>query len=182
MKWMIASDIHGSAYWMQRLMERYSAEKPDRLILLGDLLYHGPRNDLPFEYDPKRVIELLQQIQPAPLCVRGNCDADVDQMVLPFPIMADYGVISDEVLTVYFTHGHLFNKEKPLPLQAGEILLCGHTHVPACELQPDGWWYVNPGSVSIPKEGSVSQYLLLEEGIFTWKNLNGQQLRQEIID
>ncbi len=182
MKYLIASDIHGSAYWMQRLLERIEVELPDRVVLLGDLLYHGPRNDLPRDYAPKEVIEQLKKIQPAPLCVRGNCDAEVDQMVLSFPIMADYGVLSEGEMRIYFTHGHVYNRESPLPLQPGDVLLCGHFHVPACELQSEGWWYLNPGSVSIPKENSMHQYLLMEDGVFTWKDLNGQLIRQEILD
>ena len=181
MKWMIASDIHGSAYWMQRLLDRYESEQPDRVILLGDLLYHGPRNDLPKDYAPKEVIEQLKRIRPAPLCVRGNCEAEVDQMVLPFPIFADYGVLVDGGLTVYFTHGHIYHRGNPLPIQAGDVLLCGHYHVPDCEQQPSGWWYLNPGSVSIPKEGSAHQYLMLEGGVFTWKDMGGAVLRQEQI-
>ncbi len=176
MKWMIASDIHGSAYWTKRLVARWKEERPDRVILLGDLLYHGPRNALPQEYDPQQVIALLSQIQPAPLCVRGNCDAEVDQMVLPFPIMADYGVIADGALTVLFTHGHLYNRQTPLPVRAGEVLLCGHFHVPELERQAEGWWYANPGSVSIPKDGSANQYLMLEDGTFTWKDMDGSTL------
>lgn len=177
MKWMIASDLHGSAYWTRRLLERWKEERPNRVLLLGDLLYHGPRNDLPQDYAPKQVIEMLKELSPAPLCVRGNCDAEVDQMVLPFPITADYGVLAGEGPTVFFTHGHLYNPGNPLPLAAGEVLLCGHFHVPACERQPGGWWYLNPGSVSIPKEDSAHQYMTLERGVFTWKDMDGAVLR-----
>ena len=102
-------------------------------------------------------------------------------MVLEFPIMADYGVLASDTLQVYFTHGHLYNQEQPLPLQSGDVLLCGHFHVTACELQPDGWWYVNPGSVSIPKEDSTHQYLILEGSTFTWKDMDGTELKRETI-
>lgn len=179
MKWMIASDLHGSAYWTRRLVERWKAEQPDRTVLLGDLLYHGPRNDLPDEYSPKLTVELLETLQPRPICVRGNCDAEIDQVVLPFPMMADYGVLSDGTQTVYITHGHLYDRTNPLPMQAGDVMLCGHFHVPACEQQPGGWWYVNPGSVSIPKEDSAHEYLIWEQGVWTWKDMDGNVLRQE---
>jgi len=181
MKWMIASDLHGSAYWTRRLVERWKVEQPDRVVLLGDLLYHGPRNDLPDEYSPKLTVELLETLQPRPICVRGNCDAEIDQVVLPFPIMADYGVMSDGAQTVYITHGHLYDCKNPLPMQPGDMMLCGHFHVPACELQPGGWWYVNPGSVSIPKEDSTHEYLIWEQGIWTWKDMDGRVLRQETL-
>ena len=106
MKWMIASDIHGSAYYCRELLEAYDIEKADRLLLLGDILYHGPRNDLPKAYNPKEVITLLNQRKQDILCVRGNCDTEVDQMVLEFPVLADYCVIADEKNIIYATHGH----------------------------------------------------------------------------
>ena len=110
MKWMIASDIHGSAYYCRELLEAYDIEKADRLLLLGDILYHGPRNDLPKAYNPKEVITLLNQRKQDILCVRGNCDTEVDQMVLEFPVLADYCVIADEKNIIYATHGHHFNE------------------------------------------------------------------------
>ena len=170
MKLMIASDIHGSARWCGKLMEAMKAEAPDRLILLGDLLYHGPRNDLPEEYAPKLVIAQLSAIQPRPLCVRGNCEAEVDQMVLPFPVMADYAALFLDGHTLYLTHGHTHGEDNPPPLQKGDILLCGHTHVPVLR-RHESFTYVNPGSVSIPKNGSAHSYCMLEDGVMTWKDL-----------
>lgn len=176
MRIMIASDIHGSAYYMKKLEERYREEKPDKVLLLGDLLYHGPRNDLPKGYEPKEVIKILNTMKKDLLCVRGNCDTEVDQMVLEFPIMADYAIIYDEKHTIYATHGHVYNPENPPKLSQGDILLCGHTHVPAV-YEFDGKFYVNPGSVSIPKEGSEHSYIMLENGDFRWKNLEGKELK-----
>ena len=150
MKWFIASDIHGSAYFCEKLIERYKAEKADKILLLGDILYHGPRNDLPRGYNPKAVIGLLNELKNDILCVRGNCDTEVDQMVLHFPILADYCIITHETKVIYATHGHIFNKEHLPPLNKGDILLHGHTHIPVCE-QYDNFTYINPGSVSIPK-------------------------------
>ncbi len=173
-RYMIASDLHGSATYTRKLLEAYQREKPDRLILLGDILYHGPRNDLPAGYNPKEVIALLSPLADKILCVRGNCDAEVDQMVLPFPLMADYSLLPVEDMTVFITHGHHYNTQNPPPLRRGDVLLHGHTHVPACLHQPGGWWYLNPGSVSIPKEGSPHGYMTLEDGTFYWKTLEGR--------
>ncbi len=130
MRLMIASDIHGSAKWCEQLLEAWQMEKPDRLVLLGDLLYHGPRNDLPEGYAPKEVIAMLNDIAPHLLCVRGNCEAEVDQMVLSFPVMADYCVLLVGGHTVYATHGHVYSEGNPPPLLPSDILLCGPTQIP----------------------------------------------------
>lgn len=172
MKWMIASDIHGSAYWCEKLLSQYQKEGADRLLLLGDLLYHGPRNDLPKDYAPKRVIDLLGAMKDSITCVRGNCEAEVDQMVLPFPVLADYGVMMLGDRMLFFTHGHLFNEQSLPMLKQGDILLNGHFHVPACR-EHDTYVYMNPGSVSIPKEQSAHSYMTLEEGHFQWKDMEG---------
>ena len=172
MKYMIASDIHGSALYCRRMFDRYQDEKADRLILLGDLLYHGPRNDLPEGYAPKEVIGLLNEHAEELLCVRGNCEAEVDQMVLNFPIMAEYALLSAGKNIIYLTHGHHASEQSPPPLKKGDILLCGHTHVPACA-EHDFYTYMNPGSVSLPKNGSCRSYMTLdEEGLFHWKCLD----------
>lgn len=109
MKWMIASDLHGSAFYCRQMIKAFQREGADRLLLLGDLLYHGPRNDLPEGYAPKEVIPLLNSLKQKLLCVRGNCDAEVDQMVLDFPILADYAVLPVGGRLVYATHGHVHN-------------------------------------------------------------------------
>lgn len=174
MKLIIASDIHGSAYYCRMLLEAFKKENGDRLLLLGDILYHGPRNDLPKDYAPKEVIAMLNPLKDKILCVRGNCDTEVDQMVLDFPILADYAVLSVDDKLIYATHGHKFNEATPPPLSEGDILLCGHTHIPKCT-ECDGFIYMNPGSVSIPKENSPHSYMVLENGSFQWKNLeNGE--------
>ncbi len=170
MKYLIASDIHGSAYYCQKLMEAICFEKVDRVILLGDLLYHGPRNDLPKEYNPKRVIEILNSISDKIYCVRGNCDAEVDQMVLDFPCLTDSLWLDIEGQCIYCTHGHIYNEKKLPKLHKGDILLHGHTHVPRI-IEHEKYVYLNPGSVSIPKENSVHSYMVLEHNKFIWKNL-----------
>lgn len=173
MKWLIASDIHGSAPYCRALIEAYERERADRLLLLGDLLYHGPRNDLPDGYAPKEVIAMLSALRERIFCVRGNCEAQVDQMVLPFPVLAEYCLLEAAGRLIFATHGHVYNTDAPPALSPGDVLLHGHTHVPAKVLTPAGWWYLNPGSVSIPKEGSSRGYMTLENGVFVWKDLAG---------
>jgi putative phosphoesterase len=172
MKLMIASDIHGSAYYCEKLLQAYDREDADKLLLLGDILYHGPRNDLPKEYNPKKVIDLLNKRKDEIICVRGNCDTEVDQMVLEFPILAEYCILYIDNQMIFATHGHKYNMETPPMLKKGDILLNGHTHVPKC--QPFGEFiYMNPGSVSIPKENSPNGYMIYEEK-YIWKNLDGE--------
>ncbi len=173
MKWMIASDIHGSAKYCRRMLEAFKNEGAHRLLLLGDLLYHGPRNDLPEEYAPKQVIEMLNAQKDKLFCVRGNCEAEVDQMVLQFPVLADYMLLEVQGKMLYATHGHHAGEQNPPPLAKGSLLLCGHTHVPACNRHED-FLYLNPGSVSIPKENSPHGYMTLENGRFLWKTLQGE--------
>ena len=178
MRMLIASDIHGSAYYCRKLLDAWDREQPERVLLLGDLLYHGPRNDLPEEYNPKEVLAMLNARKESILCVRGNCDTEVDQMVLEFPILADYAWIAADECRIFATHGHVYNTKNLPPLRAGEILLHGHTHVPAWE-DHGTFRYYNPGSVSIPKGDSQPMYMMLEDGVFTWKTLDGEVLHSE---
>ena len=180
MKLMIASDLHGDAESTAALLRDFDESFAERLVLLGDLLYHGPRNDLPAGYAPKEVIRLLNERREVLLCVRGNCDTEVDQMVLNFPILSDSAYIVAGRYTLYATHGHRDGEAAPPPLRPGEILLCGHTHVPAARTMACGNLYVNPGSVSIPKEGSPKSYLLFdsEQGMLSFRALGGQEYRR----
>jgi putative phosphoesterase len=178
MKLMIASDIHGSSYYCKALLDAYEREAPDKLLLLGDILYHGPRNDLPRDYAPKQVIELLNPLANKLLCVRGNCEAEVDQMVLKFPVLADYAWLNVNGLNIFATHGHHFGEDNPPQLASGDILLCGHTHVSCCH-RHEGFAYLNPGSVSIPKENTPHSYMILENKTFLWKELDGTIYRSE---
>lgn len=170
MKYFIASDIHGSAYYCKKLLECYKNENADRIILLGDLLYHGPRNDLPEGYDPKQVTQMLNDLKDEIFCVRGNCDAEVDQMVLEFPILADYAVFDFDGRLVFATHGHIYNENRLPPLKKGDVLLCGHTHISKI-IEHDEFIYMNPGSVSIPKAETKNGYMTFENGKFLWKDL-----------
>ncbi len=180
MKWMIASDLHGSAYYCRKMLEAFEREGADRLFLLGDLLYHGPRNDLPREYAPKEVIPLLNGKKEKLLCVRGNCDAEVDQMVLEFPVLADYAVLPVGQRLIYATHGHIYHVKNLPPLAPGDVLLHGHTHVPAWTEFGQENLYLNPGSVSIPKENSPHSYMTLEENTMQWKELESSAVFHEL--
>ncbi len=175
MKILIASDIHGSLKYCRKLVERYNEENCDKLILLGDVLYHGPRNDLPEEYNPKGVIALLNGMAQEILCVRGNCEAEVDDMVLEFNVLAEYALLFNNGRTFFLTHGHKFNPQNPPKLKKGDVLFNGHTHVSKIEAT-ETFLYVNPGSVSIPKEDTPRGYMILEDEKITHKNLEGEEL------
>lgn len=178
MKLMIASDLHGSNYYVNRMADRFREEAPARLLLLGDLLYHGPRNELPRDYDTKAVAATLNALTPAPLCVRGNCDGEVDQMVLRFPVLTETAVLYAGGRTAFLTHGHHREALTPL-LSSGDILFFGHTHVPEL-IRENGKYYVNPGSVSLPKNGSPHSYLIWEDDRLIWKGVEtGTVWREE---
>lgn len=173
MKLMIASDIHGSAKWCRMLLDRFEEENPEKLLILGDVLYHGPRNDLPDEYAPKKVIEMLNEKKDSILCIRGNCDTEVDQMVLEFPIMSTTMTLFIDGHFIYASHGHIENPDNAPYLHSRDILLNGHTHVSKCE-EMDSFIYMNPGSVSIPKENTKRGYMVYENHRFVWKDLFGE--------
>ena len=172
MKLLIASDIHGDLESANLLFSAFGKEKCDKILLLGDILYHGPRNDLPPTYNPKAVIELLNANRNKILAVRGNCDTEVDQMVLDFPILADCSYLLLDELSIVATHGHRLNKESPPPLRKGEILLHGHTHLPTCQEFGDSNYYLNPGSIAIPKGGFPKTYMIYHNRRFTVKDFD----------
>lgn len=177
MKILFASDIHGSAYYCGKLLEIYRQSGAERLVLLGDILYHGPRNDLPKEYAPKQVIVMLNEYKNQIYAVRGNCDTEVDQMVLEFPVLADYALLSFNGRTFYATHGHVYNQDNLPPVQAGDILIHGHTHLLKAEKVGE-ITVLNPGSVSIPKGGNPNTYAMLEDNAFTIYSLDGDVVKQ----
>ena len=174
MKWMIASDIHGNADSCEKMIRRFEEEKADRLVLLGDLLYHGPRNEVTEGYQPKAVAGMLNGIREKLLCVRGNCEAEVDQMMLDFPVMAEYALLDTGKKMIFATHGHVWNEDHLPPLQPGDVLLHGHTHIPL-HTERNGILCVNPGSVTISKNGSPLGYMTFEDGLFLWKTLEGEE-------
>lgn len=176
MKYMFASDIHGSAYYCERMLEVYEQSGAGRLILLGDLLYHGPRNELPKEYDPKKVTAMLNAHKDRIYAVRGNCDAEVDQMVLEFPIMADYALLELNGKTFYATHGHLYHQDCLPPMKSGDILIHGHIHLPVAQ-EMGGQYLLNPGSTSLPKEGNPNSYGMLDGDVFTIYDFDGNVIK-----
>ena len=176
MKLMFASDIHGDYNCALATLEKYREEGAEKLILLGDILYHGPRNDLPCGYAPKKVIALLNENKNELVCVRGNCDTEVDQMVLEFPILADYMMIFERGRRFFITHGHHYNTQTPPLLSSGDLLIHGHTHVLTVTTFGDGLTYLNPGSVSLPKENNPPSYMIYEDGTFRIKDFDGNTL------
>ena len=181
-KIIIASDIHGSAYWCEKLLSAFQNERANRLVLLGDILYHGPRNDFPQDYAPKRVFEALNAVKEKITAIRGNCDSEVDQMVLNFPCLADYALIDDNGRTLFLTHGHLFNTETQPLLKQGDVLFNGHFHTPTCARLDSGALYANCGSVALPKDGTPHSYIVYEKGTLTWKDLaSGASFQQYIL-
>ena len=178
MKYVIAADIHGSAFWCEKLLQSFRKENANKLVLLGDILYHGPRNDFPDEYSPKRVFTMLNDIKDKIVCARGNCDSEVDQMVLEFPCLADYVLLDGGNRTLFVTHGHIYNKQTPPLLGESDVLLNGHFHVAEfCRMQTG--YYANSGSAALPKDG-VHSYLVYDNGTLVWKNLQtGESVHTE---
>ena len=170
MKFFIASDIHGSAKYCRMMLEAFEREGADRLLLLGDILYHGPRNPLPEEYSPADVAQMLTSVCQKIICVRGNCDSEVDQMVLPFPALAENAAVFADGVDLYLAHGH---KDVP-PLPKGSVFITGHTHVPL-KMSVGDFYHLNPGSVSLPKNGSPHGYILYNNRKFVFKTLEGEQ-------
>ena len=168
MKIFIASDLHGSAEYCRQMIESFTKENADKLLLLGDILYHGPRNDLPENYSPKEVLGMLETVKDKVICVSGNCEAEIDREILPFPVLSDLGAIFVDGLNIYFAHGH----KKAPPLANGDVYITGHTHIPLNTLE-DGHYHLNPGSLSLPKEGTRHGYIVYENRKFTFKDLSG---------
>ena len=171
MKYIVASDIHGSAYWCEQLLAAFQSEEAEKLVLIGDLLYHGPRNDFPEGYSPKKVFEMLNNIKDKIIAIRGNCDSEVDQMVLEFPMMADYALLDNEGRTLFLTHGHLFDSQNPPLLKKGDVLFNGHFHTPELREMENGVLYANCGSVALPKPDFPHSYILIDGNTLYLKDL-----------
>lgn len=181
MKLMFLSDIHGSVHYMKKAIEIYENEKADYIVILGDALYHGPRNPLPKDYSPKDVAEILNRYKDKIIAVRGNCDSEVDQMILEYPIMADYGVLLYNGKRIYITHGHIYNKDNLPNICDGDILVYGHTHILLADKE-DTVYILNPGSITLPKENNPNSYGILENNMFEVKDIEGNVIKSIKID
>ncbi|KWX71541.1 phosphodiesterase [Paenibacillus riograndensis] len=177
MKLMFISDIHGSLHWLEQALAKAEEEQPHTLVVLGDFLYHGPRNPLPDGYDPQGVAAKLNAYDKSLVAVRGNCDAEVDQMLLQFPMMGDYVLILHEGRKIYATHGHGFSIDNLPPLAPGDVFIQGHTHLPVADVK-EGITVLNPGSISLPKENNPNSYAILENGEFIIKDFAGKIVKQ----
>ena len=175
MKIFVISDIHGSYTAAKKAWQIIEKNSFDRILVLGDVLYHGPRNPLPEGYDPMKVAELLNRKKDIILGVRGNCDAEIDRVLCEFPLSADYETFTLGSREVFMTHGHIHSPQMHMPLKKGSIFLYGHFHVPAARYA-NGIYYLNPGSCSLPKEGSAKSFAFLDEDSFTICDLDGNPL------
>lgn len=171
MKLMFLSDIHGSVFYAKQALEIFEKEEADYLIVLGDILYHGPRNPLPKDYDPKEVSQLLNEYSEKIIAVRGNCDSEVDQMMLDFPIMSDYSTVFYNEKRIFVTHGHIYNKTNIPKISKGDVFISGHTHIPVAE-ERDEIFMLNPGSITLPKQNNPNSYAVLERDCFEIKDLD----------
>lgn len=173
MKLFFVSDIHGSVYYLKKAMERFEEEKADYMIILGDILYHGARNPLPIDYNPKEVIRILNSIAEKIIAVRGNCDSEVDEMVSKFPIMSTYSNILYDNRRIFISHGHIYNENNLPPLADGDLMIYGHTHIPQVS-KKDNIYIINPGSITFPKEDNPHTYGILVHNTFSIKTLEGE--------
>lgn len=177
MKIFFISDIHGSSYYLKKVLDIFEKEKCNYLAILGDQLYHGARNPLPKDYNPKEVTEMLNSYKDKIIAVRGNCDSEVDQMVIKYPTMSDYTIVLYEGRRLFLTHGHIYNRDNLPNLSSGDVIIYGHTHVPVAEKQ-DNIFVINPGSITFPKENTPHCYGILEQNIFTIKTLDGEVYKE----
>lgn len=177
MKLLVMSDVHGSLAGLERALEKFGEERTDYILSLGDLLYHGPRNPLPESYNPKEVAARLNAYKDKIMTVRGNCDAEVDQMLIEFPVLADYAVLFLDGRRIFATHGHHHHMEHLPHLSPGDIFIQGHTHIPVAERRGE-IYVLNPGSVSLPKGNDAASYGVLDEKGFTVKDFAGKVLKE----
>ncbi|MDD2447701.1 MAG: phosphodiesterase [Tissierellia bacterium] len=181
MKLFFISDIHGSIYYLNKALDRFKKEEADYIVILGDILYHGARNPLPLEYEPKKVIELINSYADKIIAVRGNCDSEVDEMVIDFPIMSTYSNILYNNRRLFLTHGHIYNENNMPKLNEGDVFIYGHYHIPRAD-KVEGIYFINPGSITLPKENSPNTYGLLEDNVFSIKDLEGNKFKEIVFD
>ena len=183
MKLLIASDIHGSLSAARNVVEVFEKENANYLVLLGDLMYHGPRNSLPYEYNPAGVAQLLNTVKDKVIAVRGNCDSEVDQMLFDFPITAEYQNIPLQRGKLFATHGHIYDPtpnltELPKSISSGDIFAFGHVHLPILEMNTAGILVLNPGSAALPKEDHPPTYATIDNDKVEIKTFDGDVYRE----
>lgn len=179
MKIMVISDIHGKVPALETALQIYKKNEFERLFILGDILYHGPRNPLPEGYHPAAIVDLLNPLKHEILATRGNCDSEVDQMLLDFPIMGDYSLFMQSSRRFVLTHGHLDTSRVP-SLQPGDVRLSGHTHLPVLEMN-DEVCFFNPGSISLPKGGNPPSYGVIDNETFSIKQLETGEMIMNLL-
>jgi uncharacterized protein len=177
MKLLFASDIHGSFYYANELIEQFKQEQADLLILCGDLLYHGPRNPLTKDYNPMKVAELLNQYKDQIIAVRGNCDSEVDQMVLDFPVLSDYTQLIVDNRQFFITHGHVYHPKQLPQLKVGSVFVFGHIHIPLIKKE-QGIYILNPSSISLPKENEPNTYAIYENNRLMIKTFDQSVIKE----
>lgn len=177
MKLFFVSDIHGSLYYANKAIENFRKENADYIVILGDELYHGARNPLPKEYNPKEVAQLLNEFADRIIAVRGNCDSEVDEMVLDFPMAATYSTILYNGRRLFLTHGHIYHEDNLPKLREGDVFIFGHIHIPKAEKRGNVY-IVNPGSITLPKENHPNSYAVLENNTFQIKDVDGNVFKE----
>lgn len=177
MRLFFISDIHGSYFYAREAIERFKVEKADYIVILGDILYHGARNPLPKEYNPKEVAPLLNEYKDRIIAIRGNCDSEVDEMVIEFPIMSTYSNILCDGRRIFLTHGHVYNEGNMPKLSKGDVFAFGHIHLPVAEKKGD-YYFINPGSITLPKENNPNSYGVLENDLFQIKDFGGNLIKE----
>ena len=175
MKYLVVSDIHGSYYYAKKLEQIIMKENPSKIILLGDLYYHGPRNSLTDEYNPMKVSKILNKYKDNIICTRGNCDAEVDEMISEFKF-EEYIQININGLDFFFSHGHIYNIDKIPPI--GDIIVYGHFHTGYIK-EKDGLVFVNPGSISLPKNNTAHSYLIIDNNELILKDIDGKVIEKK---
>ena len=177
MKYLIVSDIHGSLPRLQTVLDIFRRESCDMLLILGDILNYGPRNSIPEGIDPKGITEALNSLSDRIVAVRGNCDSEVDQMLLSFPMMADYSIVVESGKRIFLTHGHKYTAES-LPNTSFDVFISGHTHIWKLDKTADGKVVCNTGSITFPKENNVPTFAILDNGVLSIRNLENKILKQ----
>ena len=180
MKLLILSDIHGFSDPLEYILKAFYEENCTMILFLGDALYHGPRNSIDDGYNASRTIEILNSLSDKILAVRGNCDSEVDQMVLDYSLLSDYHMVFDGMRKIFFTHGHIYNRANMPLLNRGDIFASGHTHIAEIE-DVKGVIHFNPGSISLPRRNTQASYGIYDGTSLMVKSLEGEILKSMVL-